>query len=98
MTYYKEPFLTEATELDCEPHQAIRTLYCFDIADDCCVDIIAKMSKENNTYVAHAYLSETDDINTPDIIIDKCINTAKTKIIEQFESNKIYQRKDGHYA
>lgn len=98
MTYYEKPILTETTELDCEPHQAIRTLYRFNVADDCCVDIIAKISKEDNTYVPHTYISWTDDMDTPDAIIDTCLNTAKTKIIEQFESNKTYQRKDDHYA
>ncbi len=93
MTYYSEPVLTEVTELDCEAYQAVRNLYRFDIADDCGIDVIAKMSNEDGVYVAHAYVSGADETGTPPEIIDKCLNAAKIKVVEQFEDEKMEQRK-----
>lgn len=93
MNYYDKPILIEATELDCEPHQAKRGLFRFDIADDAGLDVIAKMSEEGGVYVARAYVSDTDAVDVPTAIVDKCLNKAKTEIVEQFELEKLERQK-----
>ena len=88
MDYYKEPVLIDQTELDCEPHQALRNLYHFNVADGCDLDVIAKISIEDGVYVAHAYIDEYNEADISPEVADGCLSLAKSLISKQFKTLK----------